>query len=125
MDDIEAQEQSWSFVTLARIKPANGQKKLMRYRVSNGVSKEYSNNFQTIELEIPEGADPGLVHYNTSGFIPFNFNHVFDMGATQDDIFCAVQEMITDIFQGINSTILAYGQTGSGTLSITFKYFKK
>lgn len=118
MGDNSVQEQSWSFVTLARIKPVLRSANVMQYKISNGTSKEYSNQFQVLELEIPEGADPGLVHYHTSGFIPFTFNRIFDMEATQEDIFCQVQDMIIDIFEGINSTILAYGQTGSGRFTV-------
>jgi hypothetical protein len=114
MGDNFVQEQSWSFVTLARIKPLTRSADVMRYKISDGTSKEYANQFQVLELEIPDGADPGLVHYHTSGFIPFTFNRVFDVGTTQEDIFFEVQDMIIDIFKGINSTILAYGQTGSG-----------
>ena len=118
MGDNTEEEQSWSFVTLARIKPAfSVKKKLIQYRISKGESDEYSNDFQLLELEIPDGADPGLVHYYTSGYISFTFNRVFDVDVTQDDVFLAVEDMILDIFKGINSTILAYGQTGSGMIN--------
>ena len=111
----EEEEQSWSFVTLARIKPAlSAKKKPIRYRISNGESEKYSHDFHLLELEIPEGADPGLVHYHITGYIPYTFNRVFDMDATQENVFFEVQDMILDIFKGFNSTILAYGQTGSG-----------
>jgi kinesin family protein 6/9 len=69
---------------------------------------------KVVALEIPQGADPGLVHNNPSGFVSFSFNEVFDIDATQDDVFNKIQPMVMDVFEGINSTVLAYGQTGSG-----------
>ena len=70
---------------------------------------------QRIELEVPLSAEPGLIHNNPSGFIPFHFNEIFDPAAGQDAVFATVQDMLTDCFNGINCTVMAYGQTGTGT----------
>mmetsp|Transcript_18695 Transcript_18695/g.27048 ORF Transcript_18695/g.27048 Transcript_18695/m.27048 type:complete len:769 (-) Transcript_18695:208-2514(-) len=116
MSDIADKEQAWSFVTLARIRPAmhHRGRGMMEYRITSGDAEENANTYKVLELEIPFGADPGLVHNNASGFIPFTFNEVFDMDAKQEDVFSYIQDMVLDIFDGINSTVLAYGQTGSG-----------
>jgi kinesin family member 6/9 len=114
-DDHE--NSSWSFVTITRIRPLPSkysERGAINYRISDGISNEYDHPFKVLELEIPEGADPGLVHNNKSGYIGFTFNEIFDEEASQDDIFHYVEGMVLDIFQGINSTVFAYGQTGSG-----------
>jgi len=44
----------------------------------------------------------------------FKFNGMFDMDATQDDVFDAVaREAVDSALDGFNSTIFAYGQTGA------------
>lgn len=114
----ENESPSWSFVTIARIRPLpskSSERGAVNYRISDGISNEGSNpSYKILEVKIPEGADPGLVHNNKSGYIGFTFNEIFDEESSQDDIFHYVEGMILDIFQGINSTIFAYGQTGSG-----------
>ena len=45
----------------------------------------------------------------------FQFSHVFDQAASQEDVFehagrCVVETTL----RGFNSTVMAYGQTGSG-----------
>jgi kinesin family member 6/9 len=113
---------SWSFVTMARIRPlpsTYSARGAINYRISDGVSNDSNQTFKILELQIPEGADPGLVHYNKSGYIGFTFNEVFDDESTQEDIFHYVEGMAMETFEGINSTVFAYGQTGSGkTFSI-------
>ena len=45
----------------------------------------------------------------------FKFSQVFDMQATQDEVFDAVARQMIDAFlDGYNGTIFAYGQTSSG-----------
>ena len=67
-----------------------------------------------LELEIPLTAEPGLIHNNATGFVPFCFNEIFEPDSSQDQVFDSVKDMINDAFIGINCTILAYGQTGTG-----------
>ena len=45
----------------------------------------------------------------------FTFDHVFDLSATQDDVFGVVGVPIVDhVIEGINATIFAYGATSAG-----------
>ncbi|XP_076246132.1 kinesin-like protein 3A [Calliopsis andreniformis] len=45
----------------------------------------------------------------------FTFNYVFNSDVDQENFYnTAIKDMVKDIFQGYNVTILAYGQTGSG-----------
>jgi kinesin family member 6/9 len=122
MSESLDQKSSWSFVTMARIRPlpaTYSSRGAINYRISDGTSNDYNHPFKILELQIPEGADPGLVHNNKSGYIGFTFNEVFDEESTQDDIFHCVENMASETFEGINSTVFAYGQTGSGkTFSI-------
>ncbi len=67
-------------------------------------------------IDIPSDADPGLVHNNSqTGKLKFEFDRVFDVDATQDEVFAAIaQTKVHEALDGINCTIFAYGQTGSG-----------
>jgi kinesin family protein 6/9 len=116
---MEPSQESWSFLTYARVRPASLKETKIRYAISNqseiSTTKSFDNkNFKVLSLSIPEGSNPSLIHCNPTGVIPFTFNDVFDSNATQEDIFVRVQQLILDIFSGMNSTILAYGQTGAG-----------
>jgi hypothetical protein len=42
------------------------------------------------------------------------YDKVFKPISTQKEIFEFVQDQLTDVLDGVNSTILTYGQTGSG-----------
>ncbi|KAG6966419.1 hypothetical protein JG687_00004853 [Phytophthora cactorum] len=44
----------------------------------------------------------------------WEFDHVFDMGSTQDQLFSQVKPLVTSILDGFSVCIFAYGQTGSG-----------
>ena len=45
----------------------------------------------------------------------FEFDHAFGGDSTQEELFaCTGQQIVEDVFQGYNGTIMAYGQTGSG-----------
>ena len=68
-----------------------------------------------LQIKIPDDADPGISHNNSSGILEYEFDKVFDADASQSVIFESVaREKVLDTFNGINSTIFAYGQTGSG-----------
>ncbi|RLN53182.1 hypothetical protein BBJ29_001721 [Phytophthora kernoviae] len=44
----------------------------------------------------------------------WEFDHVFDMGSAQDQLFSEVKPLVTSILDGYSVCIFAYGQTGSG-----------
>ncbi|GFH08936.1 kinesin motor domain-containing protein, partial [Haematococcus lacustris] len=49
--------------------------------------------------------------------VPFNtyqFDKVLDADTTQQDVYHEVRDVVEDVLQGYNGTILAYGQTGAG-----------
>ncbi|XP_003703069.1 kinesin-like protein 3A isoform X1 [Megachile rotundata] len=57
--------------------------------------------------------EPQIVIQNTDK--AFTFNYVFPPEIGQEDFYnTAIKDMVKNIFQGYNVTILAYGQTGSG-----------
>jgi len=68
------------------------------------------------DIEIPQDADPGLVHNNgLSGRLKFEFDQVFDTSISQDKVFDIVaRDKVLNALDGVNCTIFAYGQTGSG-----------
>lgn len=70
-----------------------------------------------LEMEIPTDADPGLVYNsqhseNDERKVKYEFDKVFDINATQDDVFATVaRDRIRDtLYEGINCSLLAYGQ---------------
>lgn len=75
-------------------------------------------------IRVPDDVDPGLVHgsnYISSNegratpWLKFEFDEVFDVDSTQEQLFCAVaRSRVVEALQGVNCTIFAYGQTGSG-----------
>ena len=42
------------------------------------------------------------------------FDKIYNSKSTQGDIYTFIKDSITDVLDGINSTIFSYGQTGSG-----------
>ena len=137
MDSMEIPESwDWSFRTFLRVKPPlhmealpgprpaetdddddgsgnEGGGGLLQFHVAQDQDED-GELVRRIELEVPLSSEPGLIHNNTSGFVPFSFNDVFGPEARQEDIFASVRDMILDVFVGINCTVLAYGQTGTG-----------
>ena len=69
---------------------------------------------------VPPDVDPGIVHYNNDqAEASFEFNHVFDVDATQEDVFEEVAATkVMQVLAGVNCTVFAYGQTGSGKTSL-------
>lgn len=50
-----------------------------------------------------------------SGQQMFNYDYVFNMDATQEDVFeKGIRETTFSVLEGFNGTIMAYGQTGAG-----------
>ena len=49
------------------------------------------------------------------GVACYAFDHCFDAGSTQEDVYTAtVKPAVDAVLQGINATVFAYGQTGTG-----------
>jgi kinesin family protein 6/9 len=69
----------------------------------------------TIELAVPPDANPGIVHTNSSGFIRYEFGHIFGEDTNQEEVFNSVcKQKVHSLLEGVNGTVFAYGQTGSG-----------
>ena len=98
----------------ARIRPTDHQFDGLHISDSKG------NNTSTYEDTITintENKDESQAKYCKApgSKLQFQFNHVFGMQATQDEIFDAVARQMIDTFlNGYNGTIFAYGQTSSG-----------
>jgi len=76
-----------------------------------------------VRVNIPErgvSREDGYVN-NSKTQYSFRFNSVLPIEAKQEDVFNTVgRAAVTNVLDGINSTIFAYGQTGSGkTFTIT------
>eukprot|EP00698_Gefionella_okellyi_P015000 TRINITY_DN4197_c0_g1_i1.p1 TRINITY_DN4197_c0_g1~~TRINITY_DN4197_c0_g1_i1.p1 ORF type:complete len:514 (-),score=95.43 TRINITY_DN4197_c0_g1_i1:859-2379(-) len=67
-----------------------------------------------ISFELPKTEVAGVSNHARSLF-DFQFNHIFDMDAKQEQVFAMVAKpVIMNVLEGYNGTIFAYGQTGSG-----------
>ena len=43
----------------------------------------------------------------------FNFDHIFGMNSTQEDVYETVgRPLVSALFDGFNACLMAYGQTG-------------
>jgi len=81
---------------------------------------QIDKNAGKMQLMLPKDDTSGYVN-NHKEVHDFHFNGIFDMNATQSEVFDTLARPIVNNFlAGINGTIFAYGQTGSGkTFSIT------
>ncbi|EFN84609.1 Centromeric protein E [Harpegnathos saltator] len=62
------------------------------------------NAIVAVDTEIKKRGDGG-----------FQFDHIFDMDASNNDVFCSIVSPIVDAaVSGFNGTVFAYGQTSSG-----------
>eukprot|EP00927_Polykrikos_kofoidii_P082744 TRINITY_DN8306_c0_g2_i1.p1 TRINITY_DN8306_c0_g2~~TRINITY_DN8306_c0_g2_i1.p1 ORF type:complete len:721 (-),score=89.11 TRINITY_DN8306_c0_g2_i1:27-2189(-) len=64
-----------------------------------------------------DGGSCTIVEQRTYGQkgIEFRFDHVFQPGVTQEDVYTAIgAPIVAGVINGFNGAILAYGQTGSG-----------
>mmetsp|Transcript_11501 Transcript_11501/g.18152 ORF Transcript_11501/g.18152 Transcript_11501/m.18152 type:complete len:1220 (-) Transcript_11501:93-3752(-) len=68
--------------------------------------------------EVMPEANPGDRATGTAQVItnhPFTFDHVYDLGSSQPDVYChTARASVLSTLQGYNATILAYGPTGTG-----------
>ena len=110
------ERKDWSMAIYARLKPVDSLRRpTMQYKVSEIRVKQEGLQRSVLEFEVPPDVDPSYIHNYPAGKINFEFDKVFDQDVQQDDIFdWTTEEKVSDIFEGINSTIFAYGQTGSG-----------
>ncbi|XP_029043821.2 chromosome-associated kinesin KIF4-like [Osmia bicornis bicornis] len=80
-------------------------------RIRPLIETEIERGCQTCLEVVPD--EPQIVIRNTDK--SFTFNYVFPPTIGQEDFYnTAVKDMVKNIFEGYNVTILAYGQTGSG-----------
>jgi kinesin family protein 6/9 len=79
------------------------------------VAIDSSETRAVLEVDIPDDADPGLLHSNETGKIQFEYDHIFDSNVDQTEVFESIaKDKVLGALEGINCTIFAYGQTGSG-----------
>ena len=56
-----------------------------------------------------------IKHIGETGENPYTFDHIFQPGATQKEVYIKAAQPITNaVLEGYNGTIFAYGQTSSG-----------
>ncbi|XP_076618260.1 kinesin-like protein 3A [Colletes latitarsis] len=80
-------------------------------RIRPLVKTEIQKGCQTCLNVVP--GEPQVIIRNTDK--AFTFNYVFPSDVGQENFYdTAIKDMVKNIFQGYNVTILAYGQTGSG-----------
>ena len=53
-----------------------------------------------------------LIRDKNKGTAEFSFSHVLNSNSKQNDLFLLCRDLINDVTDGINCSILAYGQTG-------------
>lgn len=58
---------------------------------------------KTIDITVPSG-----------GRHEFTFDQIFGMESSQENIFNAHSNLVNEVLDGFNGSIIAYGQTGAG-----------
>jgi hypothetical protein len=106
---------NWSIAIFARIRPGDEiRSPLISYKIRD-VKMKGGTHRSILDINVPQDADPSYVHNYSDGKITFEYDKVFDQSTSQETIFdWTTEEKISDVFNGINSTIFAYGQTGNG-----------
>jgi hypothetical protein len=81
----------------------------------------FRQNESSLSYSLGENNQSIELHQSNSSSKHFNFfKNIFDVNATNQDIFDSLLMHIDNVLNGYNSTIFAYGQTGSGkTFSLT------
>lgn len=94
----------------ARLKPCFSRHGCVHYAIDPLTQKRKS-----LKVLVPKLLKYGQVANNLRDFIEFNFKDVFDMNASQEELFEKVaSNVVTTCLDGYNGTVFAYGQTGSG-----------
>ena len=101
--------------TYLRIRPSNTDiHEKIEYEVKDVVA-ENGTKRQFLSVEVPEHADTTFVHSIADGIMSYEFDRVFDVTASQEELFVSIAKTkVGEVVNGMNSTIFAYGQTGSG-----------
>ncbi|CAI2381763.1 unnamed protein product [Moneuplotes crassus] len=93
-------------------------KAICRFRPLTGTERGKGGSSVCCELDTSQNSvSINLTKKNNkyTGPTTFSFDRVFDLGASQRDIYeAAAEPIINSVLQGFNGTILTYGQSGSG-----------
>ncbi|KAL0249435.1 hypothetical protein GEMRC1_004667 [Eukaryota sp. GEM-RC1] len=95
----------------------NNIKVIVRVRppIREDYENEYGEPFQNIVRTFPDHSAICLTSPAGVSEREFPFNAVFDSSTSQDDVYSAgCVDVVQDVLDGYNSTIMAYGQTGTG-----------
>ena len=98
-----------------RIRPLNSRERgLVGTSASSLILHVPSNS--TTQLILSSPAPTTNNNNNNNGTKkPFTFDHVFDLNASQEEIFLPLgDDLLSSAFEGYNACLFAYGQTGSG-----------
>jgi hypothetical protein len=82
---------------VVRVKPESSDSTLKNLLFKDG---------KTIDITVPSG-----------GRHEFTFDHIFENGSTQTDLFNAHSHLVSEVLDGFNGSIIAYGQTGAGKVT--------
>lgn len=130
---MSTEDTQWCIETFARLRPSNkAAKNNLNYDIkgiSCPVNLTYSllqshcphncvaatldiikakTKAKRLELVIPKDTDSGLLHSSEDGTVGFNFNSIFDVEATQEEVFSTIAEQkVVDVFRGLNATIVS------------------
>jgi hypothetical protein len=87
---------------------------LVRVRPPDTDSTDTSSNLSSSSLVVDETEKKiSLLRDKNKGTAEFSFSHVLNLNSRQNDLFLLCRDLINDVTDGINCSILAYGQTGN------------
>jgi kinesin family protein C2/C3 len=76
--------------------------------------RPYVKNEKENTIKFPSDSEISIRDPTTETIKTFEYDHLFPIGTTQEDVFKEVKPTIVSILDGFNVCIFAYGQTGSG-----------
>ncbi len=126
---LDNTNQSAAIQIFARVRPFKANSKITstsshkKYEILPPIvidESDESTKLPRLQFRIPKDETQGLINNSRENY-DFKFDKIFDMDATQEEVFDVVtKDMVDSALEGYNGTVFAYGQTGSGkTFTIT------
>lgn len=99
-----------------RIRPLNSREKnLISDGSSSLITQVPPSSNQIILCQVPNNASNNNNNNSSNTKKPFTFDYVFDLNASQEEVFEPLgEDLLASAFEGYNGCLFAYGQTGSG-----------
>ena len=114
---------SYAIETYLRIRPSKKRSEEKLDYLVKEVTAENGIERQFLSVEVPDHADPTFVHGNNEGAMTYEFDKVFDVNSTQEDLFQTIAETKVKIFTLLSFTLLYFTLLYFTLLHFTLLHF--